>query len=107
MRRPPRSCTRRFQLGARASTAWNSSSSSATPRWSTRGTRQCPGWTTTLTAPRCSSAEPQLEAVAVELLPRDARLGRDVVVADPAVARDEIEAELAEVARLDVPQLGS
>ena len=50
--------------------------------------------------------QPQLEAVAVELLPRDAGLDRDVLVADPAVAGDEIEAELPEVARLDVPELG-
>ena len=49
--------------------------------------------------------EPQLEAVVVELLPRDARLDRDVLVADPAVAGDEVEAELAEVARLDVAEL--
>ena len=49
--------------------------------------------------------EPQLEPVAVELLPRDARLDRDVLVADPAVAGDQVEAELAEVARLDVAQL--
>ena len=49
--------------------------------------------------------EPQLEPVAVELLPRDAGLERDVLVADPAVARDQVEAELADVARLDVAQL--
>ena len=49
--------------------------------------------------------EPQLEAVVVELLPGDPGLDRDVVVADPAVARDEMEAELAQVASLDVAEL--
>ena len=47
----------------------------------------------------------QLEALAVELLPRGPRLDRDVVLPDPPVARDEIESELAHVARLDVPEL--
>ena len=49
--------------------------------------------------------EAQLEPVAVELLPRDAGLDRDVLVADPAVPRDEVEAELADVAGLDVAEL--
>src|SRR3954466_12944803 len=38
--------------------------------------------------------QPQLEAVAVELLPRHAWLDRHVVVADPTVPGDEIEPEL-------------
>ena len=46
--------------------------------------------------------EPQLEAHLVELLPRDPGLERLVVLADPAVARDERERELADVARLDL-----
>ena len=50
-------------------------------------------------------AQPQLEPVVVELLPARAGLDRDVVVADPAVAGHEVEAELADVAGLDVPQL--
>ena len=49
--------------------------------------------------------QPQLEAELVELLPRDARLERLVVLADPAVPRDEVEAELADVARLDLAHL--
>ena len=49
--------------------------------------------------------QPELEAVVVELLPRHARLDRHVLVADPAVAGDEVEAELAEIARLDLAQL--
>ena len=49
--------------------------------------------------------EAKLEPVAVELLPGDARLDRDVVVADPAVAGDELEAEPADVAGLDVAEL--
>src|SRR5712691_10152976 len=47
--------------------------------------------------------EPQLEAHRVELRPRDAGLVRRQIFADPAVPRDEIEAELADVARLDLP----
>src|SRR5438874_7006980 len=49
--------------------------------------------------------EAELEAVAVELLPRDAGLEGDMVVADPPVARDEVETELADVACLDCAQL--
>src|SRR5947209_1063184 len=48
-------------------------------------------------------AEPQLEAHTVELAPRDAGLERHGVLADAAVPRDEVEAELRDVARLDVP----
>ena len=43
----------------------------------------------------------ELEAVLLEPLPRHARLGGDGALADPAVARHEPEAELAEVAGLD------
>ena len=50
--------------------------------------------------------EAELERVLLELLPRDARLDGDVVLADPPVARDELEPELSHVARLDVPELG-
>src|SRR6185369_502897 len=46
--------------------------------------------------------ESQLEPVVVELLPRRARIDRDVLVADPPVAGHQLEAELAEVARLAV-----
>ena len=51
--------------------------------------------------------EAELEATLVELLPRDARLERREVVAEPAVTGDEVEAELADVARLDLPDLSS
>ncbi len=44
----------------------------------------------------------ELEAERVELAPRDAGLIRGEVLADAAVARDEVEAELADVARLDL-----
>ena len=47
-------------------------------------------------------AEPQLEAVAGRAPPRRRRARRRVLVADPPVARDELEAELAEVAGLDL-----
>src|SRR5436190_14289300 len=46
--------------------------------------------------PALQLREAELEAVAVELLPRDAGLEGDVVVADPPVAGDEVEAELAD-----------
>ena len=46
--------------------------------------------------------EAQLEAHPVELLPGDSGLEGLIVVADPAVARDELERELADVARLDL-----
>src|SRR5207237_145089 len=49
--------------------------------------------------------EPQAEPVPVELLPRRARLRRHVLVADPAVACDQVEAELADVPRFDVAKL--
>ena len=97
----------RFHCVARASTAWNSSSSSATPMWSTRGTRQWPGCTTTLTAPRSSSDSRSLKPSWSSSSHETPGLDRDVIVADPAVARDEVEAELAEVAGLDVAQLGA
>ena len=47
--------------------------------------------------------EPKLEVEPVELLPRDARAERLVVLADPAVPGDQVEAELAHVAGLDGP----
>src|SRR4051812_21571763 len=47
--------------------------------------------------------EPQLEPERVELTPRDTRLVRRQVLADPAVPGDQVEAELADVARLDLP----
>ena len=46
--------------------------------------------------------EPVPEALPLELLPRDAGLEVHLVLADPPVARDQPEAELAQVARLDV-----
>ena len=46
--------------------------------------------------------EPVLEALLLELLPGDAGLEVHLVLADPPVARDQPEAELAQVARLDV-----
>src|SRR6476620_10949198 len=48
-------------------------------------------------------AQPQLEAQRVELGPRAARLVRGEVLADPPVTGDEVERELADVARLDLP----
>src|SRR6476660_775199 len=48
-------------------------------------------------------AQPQLEAQRVELGPRDARLVRGEVLADPPVTGDEVERELADVASLDLP----
>src|SRR5581483_5119534 len=47
----------------------------------------------------------QLEPFALELLPRRARLDCHVLVADPPVAGDEREPELAQVAGLDVAEL--
>src|SRR3954447_14718661 len=47
--------------------------------------------------------EPQLDPERVELTPRDTRLVRRQVLADPAVPGDQVEAELADVARLDLP----
>src|SRR5581483_10864284 len=47
----------------------------------------------------------QLEPFAPELLPRRARLDCHVLVADPPVAGDEREPELAQVAGLDVAEL--
>src|SRR5690348_16623613 len=41
--------------------------------------------------------QPELEAHRVELVPRDSRLVRRELLADAAVARDEIECELADV----------
>ena len=49
--------------------------------------------------------ETQLEPDPVELLPGGAGLERRQVVRDPPVARDQVEAELAEVASLDLPHL--
>jgi hypothetical protein len=46
--------------------------------------------------------EPVPEALLLELVPRDAGLEVHLVLADPPVARDQPEAELAQVARLDV-----
>src|SRR5581483_8911211 len=46
--------------------------------------------------------QPELEAAALELLPRHAGLDRHVLVVDAAVARDEVEAELPDVAGLDI-----
>src|SRR5438477_3362679 len=46
--------------------------------------------------------QPELEAHRVELAPGDPRLVGREVLADPAVARDEVERELADVARLDL-----
>ena len=49
--------------------------------------------------------ESELEAEPVELLPRGALLERGRLLADPSVPRDELEGELAEVPRLDLPHL--
>ena len=49
--------------------------------------------------------QPQLEPEPVELLPRRPRLERAVLLADAAVPRDQLEAEPADVARLDVAEL--
>ena len=49
--------------------------------------------------------EAQLEPDPVELLPGGSGLERGQVVRDPPVARDQFEAELAEVASLDLPHL--
>ena len=45
------------------------------------------------------------EALLLELVPRDPGLEVNLVLADPPVARDQLEAELAEVARLDLPHV--
>ena len=50
--------------------------------------------------------QPELEPPAVELLPGDACLDRHVLVVDPPVAGHQMEAELADVPRLDVDDLG-
>ena len=47
--------------------------------------------------------QPELETQPVELLPRHSGLEGLVLLADPAVPRDEAEGELAEVARLHLP----
>ena len=47
----------------------------------------------------------QAKAEAVELFPRHAGLEMRLLVADPAVACDEVEAELGDVARLDIAHL--
>jgi putative membrane protein len=47
--------------------------------------------------------QPQLEAATVEIVPGVAGLERNQVVPHPPVAGDELEAELPEVARLDLP----
>ena len=47
--------------------------------------------------------QPQLEPQPVELLPRHSGLEGLVLLSDPAVPRDEAECELAQVARLDLP----
>ena len=49
--------------------------------------------------------QPQLEAEPVELLPRHPGLERLVLLADTPVPRDQPEAELADVPRLDLPDL--
>src|SRR4051812_25218563 len=46
--------------------------------------------------------QPELEAQRVELAPGDPRLVRRELLADPPVASDELERELADVARLDL-----
>jgi hypothetical protein len=46
--------------------------------------------------------QPELEAHGVELAPGDPGLVRRELLADAAVARDEVERELADVARLDL-----
>src|SRR5205085_5675347 len=49
--------------------------------------------------------QPQLEPVLLETLPGDSRLDGNVIVPDAAVARDQTEAELADVACLDLTEL--
>src|SRR5262249_13658162 len=56
-------------------------------------------------SPAFELRQPQLEPVVVEPLPRDARLDGDVLVADPPVAGDQVEAEAAQVPRLDLAEL--
>src|SRR3954470_13478317 len=51
--------------------------------------------------PELELGQPQLEADGVELRPGHPRLVRRKVLADAAVPRDQVEAELADVARLD------
>src|ERR1051325_8734899 len=53
--------------------------------------------------PELELRQAQLEAELWELRPGDARLVGREVLSDPAVAGDEVEAELADVARLDLP----
>jgi hypothetical protein len=45
------------------------------------------------------------EALLLELVPRDPGLEVNLVLADAPVARDQLEAELAEVAGLDLPHV--
>jgi hypothetical protein len=49
--------------------------------------------------------QPEPESEPVEIVPGDAGLEIRLLVADPTVARDEAEAELRDVARLDVAHL--
>src|SRR5512133_272952 len=49
--------------------------------------------------------QPEPESEPVELVPGDAGLEVRLLVADPTVAGDEAEAELRDVARLDVTHL--
>jgi hypothetical protein len=55
--------------------------------------------------PALELGEPVLEALLFELLPGDAGLEVHLVLADPPVARDQPEAELAQIARLDIPDV--
>ena len=69
------------------------------------GIRQCPGWTTTLTAPRWSSDSRSLNPSRSSCSHETP--GSTETCSSPIapVAGDQVEAELAEVARLDVAQL--
>ena len=102
VRLPPCSCTRSSASSARASVRSNSSSSRARPRWSTRGIAHWPGCTTTFTAPCSSSHSRSLKPISSSSVHEMPGLVRRQVLADPPVARDQVEAELADVARLDL-----
>src|SRR4051794_735516 len=55
--------------------------------------------------PALELREAELEPAAVEMLPREAGLVGDRLLADAPVAGDQVEAELADVAALEVPDL--
>jgi hypothetical protein len=50
-------------------------------------------------------AQPVAEPLLLQLVPRDSGLEMDLILADTTVARDQPEAELAQVTRLDLPNV--